>query len=88
MNKEDKGKKGESCNRSACQRPPALYYNQAMDAYYCRECAIEISKWDGDKENPLFADFEKNTEEHRQYLRDKGEEEDIVDILTRPPRAN
>lgn len=62
----DKGTQGDSCNRTACQSPEAFYYNQAMQAYYCRACAIEISKWD-DKSNPLFPDFDKNTETHRQF---------------------
>jgi hypothetical protein len=41
-----KGKKGENCNVTACQKPKsAHHYNNIMHAYYCRECATEIQRF-------------------------------------------
>lgn len=41
--KTDKGKKGGSCNRRACQRPGAAFYNQSTRAWYCPPCAHKIN---------------------------------------------
>lgn len=35
----DKGEYLGSCNRSACLRPSAIWYNHSTRKYYCRECA-------------------------------------------------
>ena len=35
----DKGDKGGSCNREACQRPGAYWYNHGTQRYYCDTCA-------------------------------------------------
>lgn len=36
---KDKGEFGGSCNRSACLKPHATWYNHSTRLYYCRECA-------------------------------------------------
>jgi hypothetical protein len=41
--KADKGKKAGSCNRRACQKPGAVFYNRGSYAYYCRSCADLIN---------------------------------------------
>lgn len=41
--KADKGKKAGSCNRRACQKPGAVFYNRGSYAYYCGECARLIN---------------------------------------------
>ena len=38
-----KGKHGGNCNREACQKPGATWYNQSTLAYYCGECAHAIN---------------------------------------------
>lgn len=40
----DKGLKGGSCNRTACQRPGANYYNYSTQKYYCRDCAEDLNR--------------------------------------------
>lgn len=41
-----KGLQGENCNRTACQMPHmAKYYNTAMDAWYCFQCACTIEAY-------------------------------------------
>lgn len=40
--KQDKGKKGGSCNRRRCQAAPALWYNHGSMSWYCRDCATDI----------------------------------------------
>lgn len=42
--KPDKGQKNGSCNRRACQEPPAVYFNSATLAYYCERCARELNE--------------------------------------------
>lgn len=37
--KPDKGRKGGSCNRTACQRPGAYWYNRGSMSWYCTNCA-------------------------------------------------
>jgi hypothetical protein len=41
--KADKGKKAGSCNRRACQKPGAVFYNRGSYAYYCGDCARLIN---------------------------------------------
>jgi len=46
--KPDKGKKGGSCNRRACQAPGATWYNWGTRAYYCADCARLINEANAD----------------------------------------
>jgi len=39
-----KGKRGGNCNREACQRPGATWFNKTMNAYYCPSCAERINE--------------------------------------------
>lgn len=39
----DKGLFGGSCNRSACQRPGAEWYNHGTRKYYCEPCAYWLN---------------------------------------------
>lgn len=42
-----KGKKGSSCNLTACQRPhSAVFYNKSTQKYYCYDCSRQIN-WRG-----------------------------------------
>lgn len=34
----DKGLEGGACNRSACLRRPAVWYNHGSYAWYCADC--------------------------------------------------
>lgn len=38
-----KGKLNGNCNREACQRPGATWFNTSTRAYYCRRCARDIN---------------------------------------------
>jgi hypothetical protein len=40
-----KGVYGGLCNREACQKPGAVFYNSSTRAYYCPECAAKINYW-------------------------------------------
>ncbi|WP_407543748.1 hypothetical protein Q0M94_28505 (plasmid) [Deinococcus radiomollis] len=40
-----KGKRGQLCNRQACQQPGATFYNTSTRAWYCPECARKINFW-------------------------------------------
>ncbi len=42
--KPDKGKRGGSCNRHACQAPGANYWNRGSYAWYCESCALDINR--------------------------------------------
>lgn len=42
--KPDKGQKGGSCNRRACQAPGAMWFNHYTDKYYCQDCARLINR--------------------------------------------
>lgn len=42
--KSDKGLLGGSCNRVACQKPGAIYFNRSTRAHYCRSCATLINR--------------------------------------------
>jgi hypothetical protein len=43
QDKADKGQRGGSCNRSACQAPGAIFYNHGSQSYYCHKCAADLS---------------------------------------------
>lgn len=58
--KADKGHPGGSCNREACQRPFAFWFNHGTQKYYCRDCAHAINRanpegcaWTGGDGSPL-----------------------------------
>ncbi len=57
VHKADKGEKGGSCNREACQAPGANCYNRGTNKYYCKGCAIRINGFDP---NPL-CDIQQDT---------------------------
>ena len=38
-----KGKYQGNCNRTACQRPGAIWYNHSTRKYYCISCAHELN---------------------------------------------
>lgn len=40
-----KGVKGKNCNVTACQKPPAVYFNSVMKAWYCESCSKEINHY-------------------------------------------
>lgn len=39
-----KGEFGGRCNRTACQKQGATWYNRVMQRYYCHQCAFEINE--------------------------------------------
>lgn len=39
-----KGEKYGECYRSICQTPNAMYFNPHTNKYYCKACAIRISR--------------------------------------------
>lgn len=43
--KPDKGHHNGSCNRAACQKPGANWFNHSTRAYYCESCAEKINYW-------------------------------------------
>ena len=43
-----KGVEGGNCNRTACQQPNAVWYNEGTQKYYCRNCAITIQRQEND----------------------------------------
>lgn len=40
----DKGLRGGTCNRRACDRPGATFYNRYTCAFYCPDCAEKINR--------------------------------------------
>jgi hypothetical protein len=38
-----KGQLNGLCNRTACQRPGATWFNTSTRAYYCEDCARDIT---------------------------------------------
>ena len=40
----NKGEFNGLCNRTACQEPPAIFYNFSTQLYYCGNCAKMINK--------------------------------------------
>lgn len=45
INKPDKGQLYGACNRTACQKPDANWFNTSTRAYYCQSCAIDITRY-------------------------------------------
>ena len=41
---ELKGKYEGNCNRTACQRPGAVWYNHSTREHYCSSCASTLNK--------------------------------------------
>lgn len=41
--KADKGQRGGSCNRQACQDPGANFFNRGSGYWYCESCAVELN---------------------------------------------
>lgn len=52
-----RGVQAKNCNREACQKPGAFFYNMGTMKYYCFDCAKAIDAWDDQKE--LFPDLQK-----------------------------
>lgn len=42
--KPDKGLLNGSCNREACQKPGATWYNKSTQKHYCEECATLLNR--------------------------------------------
>jgi len=40
-----KGREGGACNRAACQKPGARWWNTGSRAWYCDECARRINAY-------------------------------------------
>lgn len=40
---KDKGQYNGHCNRSACLRPGATWYNRGSYAFYCEDCALMLN---------------------------------------------
>lgn len=62
---KDKGQENGSCNRAACQRPGAIWYNHGSHAWYCQNCRSDIEfdpfnkrdwdqNWFPKKGHPMF----------------------------------
>ena len=43
-NKADKGLRGGSCNRTACQAPNAWHWHTGLHKCYCSVCARDINR--------------------------------------------
>lgn len=41
---ELKGKYGGNCNRTACQKPGAVWYNHSTREHYCSSCASTLNE--------------------------------------------
>jgi hypothetical protein len=41
--KADKGEMNGSCNRTACQKPGADWFNHSTRKYYCANCAYDLN---------------------------------------------
>lgn len=39
-----KGDYNGLCNRESCQKPPAIFFNQSTEKYYCPQCAKMINE--------------------------------------------
>ena len=50
--KADKGHKNGSCNRAACQKAGANYYNKSTMAYCCKQCA-DLINWEGGRKDTM-----------------------------------
>ena len=42
--KADKGHKAGSCNRTACQRSGAVWWNRGSYSWYCTDCAVMLNR--------------------------------------------
>ncbi|QDJ96207.1 hypothetical protein Xoosp13_20 [Xanthomonas phage Xoo-sp13] len=74
--RDDKGKKGGSCNRTQCQAPnTAFCYNRETQAYYCRPCAHSINAWAKIDKIVPFIDIPENYNELRRaaFLADEAQ---------------
>jgi hypothetical protein len=49
-----KGKFNGSCNRTACQKPNATYYNHSTRKYYCKKCANMLNDYNRKEAFELF----------------------------------
>ena len=54
------------CNRSACQKSPAPWYNRASNAWYCEECALLINR--ANTEGMLY-DGSNDSHAHLCYMK-------------------
>jgi hypothetical protein len=69
-----KGIEGGNCNRTACQSPFAIWYNESTRAFYCRHCAILIQRDANDyaqrcQEEPVIlfkGIFDRDDPRHKQ----------------------
>jgi hypothetical protein len=50
---KDKGDFQGSCNRSACLRPGASWYNHSTQKYYCQSCAIWLNTDDYNRHDAM-----------------------------------
>lgn len=50
---DDKGEYMGSCNRSACLKPGAFWYNHSTRKYYCEECAHWLNTDDFNRRDAL-----------------------------------
>lgn len=55
-----KGMKDGNCNREACQKPGATWYNRGSYRYYCAACAKAINSYCARDEEPLCRDTENS----------------------------
>lgn len=71
--KAAKGVKGENCNVTACQRPGAWFYNTGTRAYYCRQCAQDIARWNNPAEDgyTLFPNMEAERADWAAWMENK-----------------
>jgi len=53
-NPELKGVKGGNCNREACQKPGAVWFNHSTHAYYCPSCAELLNNVNRDWAVPQY----------------------------------
>jgi hypothetical protein len=62
-----KGKKGENCNVTHCQKPEsAFYYNRVMNAWYCEDCALKIEASANAQGNSFYDNLEENIRKNRR----------------------
>lgn len=49
-----KGQYKGNCNRTACQKPNAIWYNHSTRKYYCEECAITLNRYNRQDAMEMF----------------------------------
>ena len=49
-----KGLRGGNCNRTACQKPNAIYYNHSTRKYYCPACAMMLNEYSAKEAKEMF----------------------------------